>query len=117
MFIPHFFKIFPIIYDHRMAHFICLVLIRKSIPDLMTSVAWETNTRRLEEVPLKKEDWGKGPWLPQQCQLVLVKMHKVQEMSNNFSNDINPFHVYDKRSLALPRWPNADDDDVDVDVD
>lgn len=29
--------------------------------------------------------------------LQLVKMRKVQEMSNNFSNDINPFHVYDKR--------------------
>lgn len=29
--------------------------------------------------------------------LLLVKMRKVQEMSNNFSNDINPFHVYDKR--------------------
>lgn len=35
-------------------------------------------------------------------------MHKVQEMSNNFSNDINPFHVYEKRS---PAARNADDDD------
>jgi len=38
-----------------------------------------------------------------QPELQLVKMRKVQEMSNNFSNDINPFHVYDKR------WGKGDD--------
>jgi len=69
----------------------------------------------LEEVPVPRKR-GAVSRLPQQCQLVLVKMHKVQEMSNNFSNDINPFHVYDKcspASLAKCRWWRDDDDDYD----
>lgn len=85
----------------------------------MTSVAPERTRGQhpnwwLEEVPQTRDS---RLLLPQQCQLVLVKMHKVQEMSNNFSNDINPFHVYDKRSpasLAKCRWWRDDDDACDA---
>jgi len=59
---------------------------------------WARGTRDVEEL---KRRYGSPSQQSNvrdvQLELQLVKMRKVQEMSNNFSNDINPFHVYDKR--------------------